>query len=96
MSEQEVLEKEFSEEPKEIPCIYGSEIRAVCSVRQEARRNAYLDINKWVKPNIGLKDEHLRGLAEMLNHVVDSLASMNLDRYCDHCPWLKLYMTKQP
>lgn len=87
-------EQEVSEEPKDLPCIYGSEIREACSVRQEARKNMPPDMSKWIKPNIG--DEHFRELGGMMNRAMEALTSMNLDRFCDHCPWRDIYIKKHP
>lgn len=93
MSEQDTVEKTtFPEEPKELPCIYGSEIRKVCSVRQETQKNMSSDISKWIKPN--MKDEHLRDISGMMDRMASMLTSTNLDRFCDVCPWLEIYLAK--
>lgn len=95
MIEQETIEsvKEAPEESKELPCIYGSEIRAVCLIREEAKRNTQQDISKWVKgPSMRLSNEELQGLSELLSSVMKGLTSINLDRFCDHCPWRELYL----
>jgi hypothetical protein len=91
MSEQDTVEKTIiPEEAKELPCIYGSEIHKVCSVRQEAQKNMSSDLSKWIKPN--MKDEHLRELTGMLDRTMNAFTAMNLDGFCACCPWLEIYL----
>ena len=94
MSEQEVVQEKVSEKPREIPCIYGSEIHGACAVRELARETISSDISKWVKPKI--MDEHMQEISQMLDRMMNAMTSMNLDRFCDHCPWRNIYIKTHP
>ncbi len=92
MSGQETVQKEGSEESKDLPCVFGEEIHPNCPVRKEIGKRENIDLKKWIKPKVKIfeeADELVTRFTEALNYDFNTLSD-----FCGVCPYLNIYEAK--